>query len=125
MKSLSLPINALLWLATFACSPKENASSEATATATTTVFADFAQTRLPYAADTLLMNRIDKPLDAEKIAEVFRNVTEAIQYEGGAYYLKQFLYLDSLYKANTNPTFDIGETVQMKAYALNQWTVSN
>lgn len=124
MKSFPHLIGAFLLLATVACSPKEDTSSEAATTATASAFADFSQTSLPYTADTLLMNQMAKPITAETAAALFRNVTEAVEYEGGAFYFSRFLYLDSLYKANPNPTFDIGELVKVKAYALNQWKIS-
>ncbi|MCS7020019.1 MAG: hypothetical protein RMJ87_13095 [Cytophagales bacterium] len=127
------PLSCLLalWLVAMAgCSPSENTSSEKTTTATesltapASLLADFALTDLPYAIDTLLMNRMAKPLATETAATLFHNVKEAVEYEGGTYYLNRFLYLDSLYKANPNPTFDIGELVKVKAYALHQWKVS-
>lgn len=125
MKVFPHLLGACLLLASVACAPKESTSSEAaTSEAATSALADFVQANLPYTADTLLMNRTEKPIAAETAALLFRNVTEAVAYEGGAYYLSRFLYLDSLYKANPNPTFDIGELVKVKAYALNQWKVS-
>jgi hypothetical protein len=125
MKLIPHLLGAFLLLANAACSPKENTSLEATTNAATaSVFADFAQVSLPYSADTLLMSRMGKPITTETAAVLFRNVTEALEYEGGAYYFSRFLYLDSLYKANPNPTFDIGELVKVKAYALDQWKVS-
>ncbi|MCS6968141.1 MAG: hypothetical protein RMJ44_06135 [Cytophagales bacterium] len=123
MKALSYLLS--LWLVAIAgCSPSEKNSSEGTTTATASLLADFVLTDLPYTVDTLLMNRMEKPLTIETATTLFRNVKEAVEYEGGTYYLNRFLYLDSLYKANPNPTFDIGELVKVSAYPLHQWKVS-
>lgn len=114
----------LMLPAIVACSDPENKASQDAAASASSVLTDFASVTLPYRADTLLMKRMEKPLPWATAVQLFRHLTEAEEYAGGHYYLNRCLYLDSLYRAVPNPAFDIGELVKAKAYALDQWKVS-